>query len=76
MTDWLLQASSAQAELENLRARMERLEIFYQEVKDMCLHHDVVKCTDGNVYASVSPRKLGDALTKVDAEWYNVRRNS
>lgn len=70
MTDWLLQASSAQAELENLRARMERLEMLYLEVKELCIHHDVVKCTDGNVYASVSPRKLGDALSKVNEEWY------
>jgi len=35
MTDWLLQASSAQAELENLRARMERLEMLYLEVKEL-----------------------------------------
>lgn len=72
MTDWLLQASSVQAELENLRARMERLEIFYQEVKDLCLHHDTIESKDSNAYASVNPQKLGDALSKVDNEWYDV----
>ena len=74
MTDWMYQASSAQAELETLRARMERLEMFYLEARELCLHHDVVRCTDGNVYASVSPRKLGDALTKVNPEWYDAKK--
>lgn len=74
MTDWMYQASSAQAEVENLRARMERLEILYREVSDLCLNHDVVECSNGNVYASVSPRKLGDALARVDKEWYDAKK--
>lgn len=74
MTDWLLQASNAQAEIDHLRLRLERLEKFYQEVQHLCLHHDVVHCVDGNAYASISPRKLNDVLSNVDENWYNVKK--
>jgi hypothetical protein len=67
---WILQASNAQAEIELLRAHTEKLEKFYKEVSELCIKHDVVHSIDGNSYASVDPRKLGDLLATINKEWY------
>ena len=70
MTDWQYLAAKSEAELDIAQVKLGRLEILYNEVKQLTLNHDVVISVDGNEYASVSPRKLGDALSKVNTEWY------
>lgn len=70
MTDWQYLAASTEAELDIARVKLGRLEMFYNEIKKLTLNHDVVISVDGNEYASVSPRKLGEALSKVNEEWY------
>ena len=51
-----------------------KLEAFFVEVAALTCNHDVlsVAINDGTVYDSavVFPSKLGEALLKVDDEWY------
>jgi len=44
---------------------MTKLRIFYQEIAELTINHDVV---DDN--AVVYPSKLGKALSKIDPEWW------
>lgn len=70
MTDWQYLAAKSEAELDIAQTKLGRLEMFYDEVKKLTLNHDVVISVDGDEHACVSPRKLGDALSKVNAEWH------
>jgi ribosomal protein L22 len=66
---WLGQATEAAAQLDLARVRTQELEEAIEEIKKMTLNHDLIRSTNGNVYASVSPKKLGDVLAKLDPEW-------
>ena len=48
--------------------RDELLERFFYEVAQLTLNHDTV-----GDYAVVFPKKLGEALEKVDPGWYAVK---
>jgi hypothetical protein len=52
----------------NKKEELTRLRAFFKEVADLTVNHDVV----GGMLeiASVSPKKLGEALEKVDKNWY------
>lgn len=71
--DWLYKYSEAQANLENAQSRLSRLETFYNEIIEMTINHDVVRSIDGNEYASVSPKRISEALAKVTPRWYEER---
>jgi hypothetical protein len=47
--------------------RLEKLEAFYKAVIELTINHEVV-----GDHATVSPRKLGEALEKVDSNWWKV----
>ena len=46
----------------------QKLQRFFSEVKELTINHDVL---DDN--AVVYPRDLGDALSRVDNEWYKPK---
>lgn len=54
-----------------LQDRLFRLNEFYREVARLTVKHDVIikKGTSHGV-ASVSPKTLGEALSKVDPKWF------
>lgn len=60
------------------KERLEKLEAFYRTVADLTLNHDgihfrVTNSGDDQIeydVAVVYPSKLGDALEKVDKEWW------
>ena len=45
-----------------------KLQRFFSEVKDLTINHDVL-----NDIAVVYPRDLGEALERVDNEWYKIK---
>jgi len=69
MTDnyWLNQACSNAADLEKALNRVDKLETVIEEIKLLMQNHDVIACTNGNKYASVSPKKLNEVLEKLEA---------
>jgi hypothetical protein len=69
---WMSEALSVQANLDHARTRIEQLENFVKDVKELALKHDVIACTNGNRYASVNPKKIDEAILKVDKEWKTV----
>lgn len=71
--DWLYKYSETQANLENAQSRLNKLETFYNEIIEMTINHDVVRSTNGNEYASVSPKRISEALVKVNPKWYEER---
>jgi hypothetical protein len=48
--------------------RLQKLENFFRAVIELTVNHDVI----GDDIASVSPKNLGDALSKVDPNWYSL----
>lgn len=68
--DWLYKYSEVQAQLENAQSRLNKLETFYREIIELTVKHDAVNSIDGNQYASVSPSKISDALSKVNPTWW------
>ena len=66
---WLNQACSTQAKLDNANTEIEQLREFVKEVKSLTEKYDVIACTNGNRYASVSPKKIHDVIRKIDPEW-------
>jgi len=48
--------------------RLEKLEQFFKDIARMTKNHDVI-----NDSACVTADKLGEALEKVDPEWYNKK---
>lgn len=47
------------------KSRLELLEVFFLEICRLTVDHDVI-----NDHAVVYPRDLGDALMRVDKEWW------
>ena len=68
MTDnyWLNQACNNAAELDNAYTKRAKFEIVIDEIKTLMQNHDVIACTNGNKYASVSPKKLSEILEKLN----------
>ena len=59
-------------EMLTLHAKEERfwkLELLFQTVINLTVNHEVLNSVD---LAYVSPEKLGEALAKVDPEWYKL----
>ena len=56
--------------------RLQKLEVFFKEVAYLTVKHGVAYVTDnsGNTIdiASVSPKDLGNALAKVDENWWKT----
>jgi hypothetical protein len=69
MTEWITVAAQYEAELDVARNKLHKLEAFFKEVSFLTANHDAIRATNGNVYASVSPKKLGESLAKVDENW-------
>jgi hypothetical protein len=70
MTCWLSQAAEAEAKLDNARIQLELYEKVLKEIARLTVDHDIIVSLNGNEYASVSPRKLGESLAVVKADWY------
>ena len=51
--------------------RLEKLERFFKEVADLKVHHEVIADN-----AVVFPSALGEALSRVDSDWYHPGRGS
>lgn len=66
---WLSEACRAQSEIDALYTKLARYEDFFEEVVKLTVKHDVIACTNGNRYASVSPKKLGAELAKIKEDW-------
>jgi hypothetical protein len=70
MTDWMVISAEAEAKLDNALRELDKLKSFYDEVINLTVRHDVIESTNGNEYASVSPKNLAKALAAVDENWY------
>jgi len=72
---WLVQATETAGQLDTARLRIQELEEAIDEIKRLTLNHDLIRSTNGNVYASVSPKKLGDILVQLDPDWvFSVKK--
>jgi hypothetical protein len=69
---WMSEALSMQAKLDHARTRIEELEKFVTDVKELTLKHNIIACTNGNRYASVNPKKLDEVIQTVDKAWKAV----
>jgi hypothetical protein len=68
---WMGIALSKEADLDIAYRKIEKLEHFFKEICELTVNHDVISCINGNDYASVSPRKIGEALIKVKEDWWS-----
>lgn len=57
------------ARIESMR-RLALLEEFFAAVADATVNHATFTSPDGEDYAVVYPKRLGELLEKVDPEWY------
>lgn len=60
-------------ELESYMRNQRKLYAFFREVARLTVEHDVVVDMDNEDHAVVFPSKLGEALEKVDPDWFNNR---
>jgi hypothetical protein len=66
---WLSEACNTQAKLDHAQTKIAQLEAFVNEIKSLTVTHDVIACTNGNRYASVSPKKIHDVIRKIEPDW-------
>ena len=67
---WLNSALAREAELDIANRKLHELQKFFSAVCDLTSQHDTAYNEHGEEIASVSPRKLGELLETIDANWY------
>jgi len=55
---------------ESERKELEILRIFYKEIIDLTMDHDVIEYDPGESSAVVYPSKIDKALSKVNPRWW------
>jgi len=73
MNDWLYEAASTRAQLDDVITELEKYKQFLRDVAHATVNHDVIgNEADDNEQASVSPAKLAKFLEAIDPKWYII----